>query len=160
MDSEPKSRTQKKKEDRALQQLGERLVALAPDQMEGVELPEELLEAVEHAREIKSHGARRRQMQYIGSLMRSIDPEPVEKALENLRWGDLAKARAFKRVEKWRDELKAGNMKVVEEILRRCPDGDRQRLSQLARNAVQTDGTGKAKRASKALFRYIKEIAG
>ena len=82
-----KSRTQKKKEDRALQDLGEQLVALQPGQLDALELPAELLEAVEFARSIKSHGARRRQLQYIGTLMRQIDPEPVKTALDRIRSG-------------------------------------------------------------------------
>lgn len=85
MDREPKSRTQKKKEDRALQLLGEGLTALPPEQLATLELPEELAEAVAAARNIKSHGARRRQMQYIGTLMRHVDPQPIREALERLK---------------------------------------------------------------------------
>ena len=87
MDKDYKSRTRKKKEDRALQRLGERLVALPLSQLETMELPDELMAAIELARKIKSHGARRRQMQYIGVLMRHIDPQPIEAALESIRPG-------------------------------------------------------------------------
>ena len=83
MDTEDKSRTRKKKEDRALQHLGEQLVALSPAQLATLELPEELRTAVEFARKIKTHGARRRQLQYIGALMRHIDPQPIKSALES-----------------------------------------------------------------------------
>ena len=84
MDTDYKSRTQKKNEDRALQRLGEQLVSLPFSQLETMELPEELLTAIEFARKIKSHGARRRQIQYIGALMRHIDPQPIKTALEKL----------------------------------------------------------------------------
>jgi len=84
MDPENKSRTRKKKEDRALQRLGEQLVTLPSGRLESLELPEELLEAVEFARKIKSRGARRRQIQYIGVLMRHIDPQPIRAALDHL----------------------------------------------------------------------------
>ncbi|MFH2043819.1 MAG: ribosome biogenesis factor YjgA [Pseudomonadota bacterium] len=87
MDTEYKSRTQKKNEDRALQRLGEQLVALPFSQIESMDLPEELLAAIKSVRKIKSHGARRRQIQYIGVLMRQIDPQPIEKALERIRSG-------------------------------------------------------------------------
>ena len=87
MDKDYKSRTLNKKEDRALQRLGERLVALPLSQLETMELPDELMAAIELARKIKSHGARRRQMQYIGVLMRQIDPQPIETALESIRSG-------------------------------------------------------------------------
>jgi ribosome-associated protein len=87
MDKDFKSRTRKKNEDRALQRLGERLVALPLSQLETMELPDDLMAAIELARKIKSHGARRRQMQYIGVLMRRIDPQPIKAALESIRSG-------------------------------------------------------------------------
>ena len=87
MDKDFKSRTRKKNEDRALQRLGERLVALPLSQLETMALPDDLMAAIELARKIRSHGARRRQMQYIGVLMRQIDPQPIEAALESIRSG-------------------------------------------------------------------------
>jgi len=100
MEDDHKSRTRKKKEDRALQALGEELVALSPEQLEQIPMQERLHEAVMAARKTKSHGARRRQMQYIGRLMRDVAPEPIENALKNIRIGDSRKALAFKKVEK------------------------------------------------------------
>jgi len=91
MNTDYKSRTQKKNEDRALQRLGEQLVALPSGQIETMELPDELLTAIEFARKIRNRGARRRQIQYIGALMRHIDPQPIETALERIRSGNLRK---------------------------------------------------------------------
>ena len=93
MDTEYKSRTQKKNEDRALQRLGEQLLALPFSQLETMDLPDELLTAIEFARKIKtkSRGARRRQIQYIGVLMRHIDPQPIETALDRIRTENLRK---------------------------------------------------------------------
>lgn len=82
MDTEYKSRTQKKKEAQALQRLGEQLVALPSGKLAAMELPDELLAAIEFARKIKSRGARRRQIQYIGVIMRNIDAQPIQTALE------------------------------------------------------------------------------
>ena len=96
-DTPPKSRTQKKKEDRALQRLGEELLALTAEQLEGIEMPDELIEAVRLGRTMTRHGARRRQLQYIGALMRAIDAEPIRKALDNIRMGDYRKALIFKK---------------------------------------------------------------
>ena len=87
MDTERKSRTQRKNEDRALQTLGEELTVLPSDQLATLGLPDELLKAIAEARKIKSHGARRRQFQYIGALMRHVDPQPIQAALERLRTG-------------------------------------------------------------------------
>ena len=91
MDTNYKSRTQRKNEDRALQRLGEQLVALPLGQLETMGLPDELLTAIEFAHKIKSRGARRRQIQYIGTLMRHIDPQPIEIALDCIRTGNLRK---------------------------------------------------------------------
>lgn len=88
MDTEYKSRTRKKNEDRALQRLGEQLVALPFGRLKTMDLPDELLTAIELARKIRSHSARRRQIQYIGALMRNIDPQPIEDALERVRSGN------------------------------------------------------------------------
>ena len=89
MDSDDKSRTRKKNEARALQRLGEQLVALPLGQLETMDLPDELLTAIEFARKIRSRGARRRQIQYIGALMRQIDPQPIATALERIRTGNV-----------------------------------------------------------------------
>ena len=91
MDKDYKSRTQKKNEDRALQRLGEQLVALSSSQLESMELPDELLTAIKFARKIRKHGPRRRQIQYIGALMRHIDPQPIEAALDRIRSKDKTK---------------------------------------------------------------------
>jgi len=91
MDTDYKSRTRKKNEDRALQRLGEQLVALPSSQLESMELPDELLTTIEFARKIRKHGARRRQIQYIGALMRHIDPQPIETALDRIRSENLLK---------------------------------------------------------------------
>ena len=91
METEHKSRTQKKKEDQALQRLGEQLVALQPSLLESMDLPDELLENIKFARKIKSHGARRRQIRHIGALLRHMEPQPIETALEHIRSGNLPK---------------------------------------------------------------------
>ena len=162
MDTDRKSRTQKKNEARALQKLGEQLVALSSEQLAGIDLADELRNAVIEAGKIKAHGARRRQLQRIGTLMRAIDPQPIQNALENIRLGDHQKNLAFKKIEKWRDELKQGNPALIEEILNNCPDAERQRLTQLARNAHKEyeAQAPKGVKSSRVLFRYLKQISG
>ena len=159
MDPKPVSRTRKKKEDRALQTLGEALVALPPEQLVSFDLPAELREALDLARKTRQHGARRRQLQYIGALMRRIDTAPIHQALANIRRGNLTKARAFQRIEAWRDALLDGRFEMVEDILERCPEGDRQQLAQLARNACREARRGRGSGASRKLFRYLQRIS-
>ena len=83
-DSKP-SKSARKREYLALQKLGEELILLRESDLQGIALDEELLEAVVAARQIKSHGALRRQKQYIGKIMRQVDPEPIRAALDRLR---------------------------------------------------------------------------
>ena len=155
----PKSRTQKKKEDRELQKMGEQLVQLSPDQLASVAMPDELAEAVEMGRKTTRHGARRRQLQFIGALMRKIDVTPIRLALENIRQGDYQKTLAFKKLEAWRDALREGDLALIEDILTRCPLAERQRLHQLVRNARKEAEKGVSGRASRALFQYLRSIA-
>jgi len=155
---EEKSKTQKKKEARSLQKLGEQLVKLSNELIDEIGLPAEINDAVRFAKTLKQHGALRRQMQYIGTLMRKYDPSPIQEALQNLEAGNERKAMAFQELEHWRDELIAGNMALMEEILHTCPDADRQQLSQLVRQARKEMKSDKPPKASRALFRYLKNV--
>ncbi len=71
----------------ALQVLGEKLVKLSAKQLEQIDLPEEIYDAVRFAKTIRKHGAFKRQMQYIGTLMRKIDPAPVQEAFCKIEQG-------------------------------------------------------------------------
>lgn len=155
----PISRTRQKKEDHARQMLGERLVELSEIQLEGICLPDEILEAVLLAAKTAAHGARRRQIKHIGALLRRIDTAPIEKTLNVIARGDYEKKAAFKKVETWRDQLRTGNMDLVNDILAECPMAERQQLTQLARNAKKESDGNKGTKASRALFRYLKEVS-
>ena len=85
MDETKPSKSARKREYLALQKLGEDLLKLRESDLLGMELDEDLLEAVLEARKMKKHGALRRQKQYIGKLMGRVDPEPIRTALERLR---------------------------------------------------------------------------
>jgi len=152
------SKTQKKKEAEALQYLGEKLVKLSNEQLKGIDMSEELASAVKQAKAIKSHGALKRQMQFIGTLMRKIDPSPIQEAIDRIKQGNYKKAQEFKETERWRDELMAGNKELMEEILLKYPSADRQQLSQLVRNAVKEKKNNKPPKAFRLLFRYLAEI--
>ena len=159
MEKTEKSRTQKKKEAHALQSLGQQLLSLTIDQLNNIDMPDELREAVLEAREMTRHGARRRQIKYIGAIVREIDPQPIIDALANIRHGDYQKAAAFKQVEKWRDGLREGNTNLITEILEKCPSAQRQRLTQLTRNAQAEYTKQSGVKASRTLFRYLREIS-
>ena len=159
MEKTEKSRTQKKKEAHMLQKLGEQLLSLTTEQLNTIGLPVELHEAVLEAREMTSHGARRRQTKYVGALVREIDPQPIMDALANIQYGDFQKAAVFKQVEEWRDDLRQGNMQRIDEILKKCPSAQRQRLTQLTRNARTEYEKETGVKASRALFRYLRKVS-
>ena len=152
-----KSKTQKKREAHSLQKLGEKLVQLSKAQIKEIDIPEEVLDALNLARTIKSHEGLRRQVQFIGSLMRKIDSDSIQQAVDQIEQGNYKKALEFKETEQWRDQLISGNNDLMNEILNQY-DADRQQLSQLVRNARKEDGSNKPPKSSRILFRYLREI--
>lgn len=153
-----KSRTQLKKEAIALQKIGERLVILSDEQLKRMDLPRQLAEAIAAIRSMTSHGARRRQFQYIGTLMRGVETDPIERALMEIEQGAYEQARAFHRLESWRDRLIAGDDAVMDEILSVYPQTDRQRLGQLVRSARKKNTVQATPNAARNLFRYLKGL--
>ena len=158
-ETEKKSRSRLKREMQTLQKLGERLVELTPDQLRQIPLEEELREAVELARKLKKHEARRRQFQYIGSWMRQVDTDPIRKALERIDSGQQTDIRSFKQTEKWRDRLLSGDDALIRELSERFPDLDGQRIVHLVQNARTEKQTGRPPKSARALFRYLKPFA-
>jgi len=153
-----KSKTQKKKEAHSLQRLGEKLLKLSKEQLREIDIPEEVLDALNLARTIKSREGLRRQVQFIGSLMRKIDSDPIQQAVNQIEQGNYRKALEFQETEQWRDDLIAGNDELLEEILENHINADRQQLSQLVRNARKEAGNNKPPKLARVLFRYLREI--
>jgi ribosome-associated protein len=152
------SKTRRKKEMLHLQDLGVELAALSADRLKKMDLPEALLAALLEWQRIGKHGAKRRQMQYIGKLMRDIDPEPITAQLAALRGeSDAAKAE-FHALERWRERLLASD-EAVTQWLSEYPDNDAQHLRQLIRNARKEAEQGKPPRSSRELFRMLREIS-
>ena len=84
-DNEPLSKTRKKQQMQELQDLGEELAALSTDRLKKIDIPENLREALREAQRMSSHGAIRRQLQYVGKIMRDVDAEPIRAALAAIR---------------------------------------------------------------------------
>ena len=155
----PASKTQKKKADKVLQKLGERLAGLSAEHLESIEMPDDLRKALSIARETTSHGARKRHVKHVGALLRQIDVTDIQSALDEIDRGEYRKALAFQKLESWRDRLREGNTELIDEILAQCPLAQRQRLAQLARNAKKEFEADKGVKSSRALFRYLKEVS-
>jgi len=103
-DSKP-SKSARKREQLALQELGEQLIALKGSELTSLSLDDRLQKAVRDAGQITSHGALRRQKQLIGKLMRNVDPEPIRADLAKLRVDEVRNKRTFAKAENWRDRI-------------------------------------------------------
>lgn len=158
MDIEPKSKSQVKREMLALQCLGEKLFDLSADQIKKIEMPRDLQDALLFAKTIKKGEAKRRQLQYIGALMREVDPEPIQKALDHILSGQAQDMEHFKELERWRDELVKGNEGIMKEIVSRFPGADVQAIRRLALNARKDREENTTPKAARALFRLLKEL--
>ncbi len=156
---EPVSKTRKKQEMKILQKMGERLVGLSDKQLKGLLLPPRLFDAVQDAKDMRSHGARRRQIKYIGAIIRDIDPEPIKAALAQQDRKKTEMDAAFHRLENLRDGLMGGDSRKFTEIVNQYPHTDRQRLRQLVRNAIKEKDAEKGTKHYRALFKYLKELA-
>ncbi|MDH4231247.1 MAG: DUF615 domain-containing protein, partial [Nitrospirota bacterium] len=141
-----------------LQKMGERLLELSNEQMEEIAIPRELREALLLARTLKSHGARRRQMQYIGVLMRRNDTAPIQQALDEIDKGQKRKANEFHQIEQMRDSLVEGDDTVFDEIIRRVPDADIRRIRQFVLSSRKEKKEGKPPKQSRLLFKYLREF--
>jgi ribosome-associated protein len=150
------SRSQKKRIAEGLQRLGKKLVNLSGGQLETLEIPDALKEAVATAQGMNhKQEAYRRQIQYIGRLMRELDADQVEMALEALERGQAQEKRRFALVERWRNELVSGDDGRLFWILENVPSAERQPLTTLVENARKKGSPSAAKTASRKLFRYL-----
>lgn len=156
---EAPSKSAMKRRMTALQELGETLTRLSDRQLEKIPLESpQLHQAIVEARTIGSNSARRRHMQYIGKLMRGIDPEPIEQALDSLYREQRENADRFHQLEQLRDEVLSQGLKGIEQVVSRWPSADRQHLRQLVLQHQREVARGKPPAASRKLFRYLREL--
>jgi ribosome-associated protein len=162
-DVEPPSKSRLKREAEALQHMGKTLVELPASRfaamMARLDLPEDLREALTACRAIHARGGRKRQLQYIGKLMRGIDAEPIRRALEGLAGKDRAEAATLHRLERWRERLIAEGDAALAELLDEYPGAERQALRQLVMKARKEQEAGQPPAAARALFRALRELA-
>ena len=151
------SKSQRKRESAAAQDLGEELVTLSPERLKKIDLPDNLRLAVRDAQRISKHEARRRQMQYIGKLMRGVDPGPIKAALEEVKGVSAAANARQHRLERLRTQLME-NEDTLGEIATAHPGADLQYLRQLRRNALKEQQLAKPPRAYRELFRVLRNL--
>src|SRR5258706_15555631 len=140
-----------------LQALGERLVELNPGQLSEFALPEPLRDAVESARRMTRHEARRRQLQYVGRLMRSADADAIREKLKTWDGVSAGHTARVHRIERWRDQLLADDA-ALKEFAGAHPGLDTQRRRALVRNARAERDAGRPPRAFREVIRALRDI--
>jgi ribosome-associated protein len=151
------SKTRRKREMLELQSLGAALVGLPESQLGAMQLETRLLQAVLDAKRIKSHEARRRQLQYIGRLMREVDAEPIRARLAAVEGTSAQATAAHRRLEAWRERLLLDD-EALTGFAAEHPGADIQEIRALIRNARKEQKEGKPPRAYRELFRALKAV--
>ena len=153
------SKSAVKRQMHALQDLGKTLSGMNDKQLAQLPIDDEkLLEALRETRRISSKNALKRHLQYVGKLMRDMDPEPIEAALEAMRRPAREANALFHQLEQLRDEVLSEGVNGVEIVIKRWPEADRQQLRQLILQHQREQQKGKPPAASRKLFRYLRDL--
>lgn len=155
------SKTALKDQAHALQKLGRALSELPADRLAAVEMPEPLREAILAFQRTRSHEGRRRQLQYVGKLMRSVDEAPLREAVDAFALGSAQDALALHQAEHWREALIADD-EALTRWLAEHPGTDAQRLRSLVRAARRDGATlapgARQPRSYRDLFQFLRPL--
>ncbi len=152
------SKSQRKRDAHALQDLGEELIGLRDAELETLDLPEILVDAIREARRTPGRGGGARQRQYIGKLMRDIDPEPIRAALAARTGISAMEAERFKRLEAWRERLVLEGATALDELERWRPNLDRAQWLRTISAAQSERERGSTGTAGRELFRNLRSL--
>ncbi len=152
--SERPSKSQRKREMAALQDLGESLLRLTPATLARIELPQALREAIAGMSQLGSHEARRRHRQYIGKLMRQVDAEPLRAAIEDASGESRRAVALMHRCERLRDALLADDA-ALDAVLADLPGVDAQQLRSTIRAARREHREGRPPKHARQLYRWL-----
>lgn len=154
------SKSALKRQMTALQKLGQQLVGLSEAELARIPIEsEQLLNAIEETKRIRSNSARRRHLQYIGKVMRNLDAEPIERALTDLHQQRQHETGSFHQLEILRDKLLAEGPSAIEAVVDKFASADRQHLRQLLRTHQRESAAGKPPAASRKIFKYLRELS-
>jgi len=151
------SKSQKKRDMNELQDLGKTLTEFAPARLAKVPMSDNLREALREMARLTANGARARQLQYIGKLMRSEEVEPIRAALEIVTGNSRAENARLHRLEKLRERFMEDEA-VISEIASAYAGADLSRLRQLRRNAVKEHTENRPPRAFREIFQMLREL--
>ncbi|MDO4937466.1 MAG: ribosome biogenesis factor YjgA [Sutterellaceae bacterium] len=148
------SKSQKKRDSEAMQKLGLELARLGTDQLARIDLPEDILDAINDYKKMKSFGALRRQAQLIGKLMRKLDGAAVREAIDRATGESRAAVAALHRAERLRDAMIEDD-KAVTSYIEENPEADVQRLRQLVRAARKERDQAKPPKSARELYKLL-----
>jgi len=161
-DPRPPSRSQLKRDSAALQVLGGKLAEMPDSALKRLNLPPRLEEAIRDYKALAKHEAKRRQLQFIGALMRETDTDPLARAVDDMAAGNRSQAHEFHAVEALRAAMLEGDESEMENLVALAPEADRaevrSKMRQLVRNARAEAAKNKPPRSSRALFRLLREL--
>ena len=153
------SKTRRKAAMHALQDLGEAMVRLTPARLAALALPERLADAIAEARQITRWEARRRQMQFIGRLMRDVDPLPIQAMLEQWAGAPNAEKARLASVERWRARL-LSETGALDRLCAENAAADRRHLEALVERVRHEREQGQPPHAYRELFRTLNTLLG
>jgi ribosome-associated protein len=155
------SKSQRKRDSTARQELGQKLTELTPAALKKCKLPDYLLDAIqEYQRLPNKHGARHRQLQFIGKKMRDLPEEDVARIEAEVVQDVTLEKRRYMELEKVRTSLLAGNRKLLEQLSRDYPDADIELIGELIKQARVEEDSEATPLASRKLFRLLRQLYG
>ena len=140
-----------------LQDIGEELVELSKEALNKIPMSEDLLDAIKEYKRLSAHEARRRQMQFIGKIMRKEDIEPIREKLEQIRGSSTAATALLHRIERYRNDMIAKD-EIITQFLADYPHASAQELRTLVRNTRKEAEQAKPPKSFRELFQYIKSV--
>lgn len=153
----PPSKTKIKKQMHELRDLGKELTELGKDQLEQLDIPDNLRDAIREMKSINKFGAQRRQLQYIGKLMREVDPAPIIAKLDVWKGKSQHHTAYMHQLERWRDRLLESDTAMTD-LLTAHPQADAQHLRTLIRNARKEIEASKPPKNFREIFQALKVI--
>lgn len=151
------SKSQLKRDAEKLQALGSALVKLPISLLNNFPLPDDLFDAIKVAQSMKQNRALKRQLQFIGKLMRQHDTDKIQAMYNNYHLMQSQRKNEFHRYEDWRDRFLDNDHTAFNEFIEQYPDVDRQHLHQLQRHAIHEKKQQKSPKYARLLFNYLKE---
>ena len=151
------SKSQRKREAHELLDLAKKLISMTESRLKKMPMDEDLREEIEFARNIRAHGARKRQLMTVGKMLRKRDNEELLKAVNDINQKNRQLNARFHHVEAWRDSLVEGDDQQLSDLLEKCPGINVQTLRQLIRNAKKEVKLGKPPAAARKLFKLLRE---